>query len=228
MPGYEPLTEETNNDRQNESPLDENPAKADRISLPIHSEDPAFTNQLILDDEPAIGIFETDDRRYLLFCFLGAVGFQSCVAWKAAKTYFVHDINNPGLRFIVIGLAIFCARFIVTCIHWSVIGRFPFELILPDVFSSPMIYYEDHTALKINAIEFFSVVEVLCKFALFLQFFVLRRRFSMLAQKGIKIANDFWIDLCLVLCCQCCALAQIMRHMELRKNREPRLQVETV
>lgn len=196
--------------------------------VPIDSEDPTFTNQLILDDEPAIGIYEPSDRRYLLFCFLGIFGFKSCIAWKSAKSYFAQDINSPGLRFMVTGLSIVLSRFIVMCIHWSEIERFPFELLLPDIFSYPIMYHEIYDHHKMRTIEFFSFVESLCEIALLLQLFGLRRRFTMLAQKGVKVANDFWMDLMLILFCPSCSLAQLMRHMELRKRSEPRLQVQTV
>ena len=160
---------------------------------------------------------------------------------RTTKTYFSQDINSPGLRFIVTGLAVALSRFIVMCIHWSVLGRFPVEFILPDVFTFPIMYYEEYGKSKLRAIEFFSFLESLCELALLLQIFLLRRRFTMLAQKGLKVANDIWIgnvmksrigfiflDMCLVLCCQYCALAQTLRHMELRKSTEPRLQLQTV
>ena len=79
------------------------------------------------------------------------------------------------------------------CVHWSEIERFPFELLLPDIFSYPIMYHELYDKHKIRTIEFFSFVETLCEIALLMQLFGLRRRFTMLAQKGVKIANDFWM-----------------------------------
>jgi len=128
----------------------------------------------------------------------------------------------------VTGLSIVLSRFIVMCVHWSEMKRFPFELILPDIFSYPVMYHEYYDKHKMRTIEFFSSLEVICEIALVLQMFGLRRRFTMLAQKGVKVANDFWMDLMLILFCPSCSLAQLMRHMELRKSTEPRLQVQTV
>lgn len=112
---------------------------------------------------------------------------------RTAKTYFSQDINSPGLRFIVTGLAVLFSRFVVMCIHWSVLGRFPVEFILPDAVSLPILYYEDYGKSKWRAIEAFSFLESLFELALLLQIFLLRRRFTMLAQKGLKVANDIWI-----------------------------------
>ncbi|CAG5098322.1 Oidioi.mRNA.OKI2018_I69.XSR.g15563.t1.cds [Oikopleura dioica] len=118
MPGYEPLSEDANEVLKNESPLENaEPSTADKLSIPIHTEDPTFADQLQLDEEPEIGIFEPNDRRYLLYFCLSFVGFKSCVAWKTTKTYFSQDINSPGLRFIVTGLAVLFSRFVVMCIH---------------------------------------------------------------------------------------------------------------
>jgi hypothetical protein len=230
MPGYERLDEETMGDAKKENAIDEEHVigNSGAQCVPIDSEDPTFANQLILDEEPSIGIYEPNDRRYLLFCFLGIFGFKSCIAWKSAKTYFKQDINSPGLRFMVTGLSIVLSRFIVMCVHWSEVHRFPVELFLPDIFSYPIIFHEYYNHHKMRTIEFFSFVELLCEIALLLQLFNLRRRFTMLAQKGVKVANDFWMDLMLILFCPSCSLAQLMRHMELRKSTEPRLQVETV
>lgn len=230
MPGYERLDEETTNDAKKDKTIDNEHVIGNTGAqcVPIDSEDPTFANQLILDEEPSIGIYEPNDRRYLLFCFLGIFGFKSCIAWKSSKMYFAQDINSPGLRFMMTGLSIVISRFIVMCVHWSEIERFPFELLLPDIFSYPIMYHELYDKHKIRTIEFFSFLETLCEIALLMQLFGLRRRFTMLAQKGVKIANDFWMDLMLILCCPSCSLAQLMRHMELRKSTEPRLQVQSV
>ena len=115
------------------------------------------------------------------------------VLTRSAKTYFTQDINSPGLRFMVTGLSIVLSRFIVMCVHWSEVERFPVELLLPDIFSYPIIYHEYYNSHKMRTIEFFSFVELLCEIALLLQLFNLRRRFTMLAQKGVKVANDFWM-----------------------------------
>ena len=115
------------------------------------------------------------------------------VLTRSARTYFKQDINSPGLRFMMTGLSIVLSRFIVMCVHWSEVHRFPFELLLPDIFSYPIIFHEYYNHHKMKTIEFFSFVELLCEIALVVQLFNLRRRFTMLAQKGVKIANDIWL-----------------------------------